>query len=560
MVGEPLRIAINHTIHGNPLLLDSLRYELSTGERYSLTRLSYLISGLSFETETGDWIEAEGGIGYIDLKKRLLNFECELPKNSYRAVRFDVGLDATTNHCNPATYPPKHPLNPDFNQLHWTWSDGYIFMALEGRFYDEEQRLSGFVYHYANDANRVTVNLPIQLDHMHQSLVELNLDVGQLLQFPSQISFRKDGQSTHSHQGDVISEKLKGNLPGVFRVAGIGQTTLLAKPAPPPPIDMPAEFTAYPFTIGSNFPRPDLPLDNPLIEERIRLGEALFFDPRLSKNRSISCASCHEPSQAFSDDQPQSIGVSGNPTRRHSMPLFNLAWKDAFFWDGRVQSLREQIFHPIEHPDEMGFSDDELLVRLQEDPTILTLFAQAFSPGTITREHISLALENYLLTLVSYDSKFDAAMLGKAVLTDSEKRGFELFMTEYEPRSRRYGADCFHCHGCALFTDNQFHNNGLLPGTDTGRSEFTGLPSDDFKFSTPSLRNVALTAPYMHDASLDTLEAVIEHYDNSIHYSATLDPNLLKHPRDGIQLSSEDKQALVDFLMALSDPKFSEID
>ena len=190
MVGEPIRIAINHTIHGNPLLLDSLRYELSTGERYSLTRLSYLISGLSFETETGDWIEAEGDIGYIDLKKRLLNFECELPKNSYRAVRFDVGLDATTNHGNPATYPPKHPLNPDFNQLHWTWSDGYIFMALEGRFYDEEQRLSGFVYHYANDANRVTVNLPIQLDHMHQSLVELNLDVGQLLQFPSQISFR----------------------------------------------------------------------------------------------------------------------------------------------------------------------------------------------------------------------------------------------------------------------------------------------------------------------------------------------------------------------------------
>ena len=129
-------------------------------------------------------------------------------------------------------------------------------------------------------------------------------------------------------------------------------------------------------------------------------------------------------------------------------------------------------------------------------------------------------------------------------------------MTEYEPRSRRFGADCFHCHGGALFTDNQFHNNGLKQADDLGRIEFSGRESDRYKFSTPSLRNVALTAPYMHDGSLGTLEEVIRHYSEGIHVSDTLDPNLAKHPREGIQLSQVDQQALIAFLETLSDPAY----
>jgi cytochrome c peroxidase len=148
-------------------------------------------------------------------------------------------------------------------------------------------------------------------------------------------------------------------------------------------------------------------------------------------------------------------------------------------------------------------------------------------------------------------------MSGKAQLSPSEQRGFELFMTEFEPRSRQYGADCFHCHGGALFTDNRFHDNGLAQiAADRGLTETTGNPLDANKFSTPSLRNIALTAPYMHDGRFQTLEEVVEHYSSAITSRATLDPNIAKHPTSGLQLSAQDKTALVDFLKTLSDPQY----
>ncbi|MCZ6671809.1 MAG: cytochrome C peroxidase [Verrucomicrobia bacterium] len=553
---ESVRIAISHTVDGNPLRLDSLRYELASGERYSISRLSYLISEVAFETETGEWVSAGDAVGYFDVSKRLLDFDCQLPEQSYRAMRFSIGLVPETNHSDPAGYPAKHSLNPDHNQLHWTWATGYIFMAVEGRFYDQDKQLNGYVYHFANDVNRVIVNLPIQLMHSNNTLIELVFDLSVLFEFPSAISFISDGNSTHSHEGDIITGKLKQNLPAAFRVQRIKQTISTEEVAPPEPIDMPSEFTPFAFKMSRNFSRPDLPVDNPLIEERVELGEKLFFDTRLSRNNSISCASCHQPEKAFSDSNPQSQGVSDKRTRRHSMPLFNLAWKREFFWDGRVNALRDQVFHPLQHPDEMGSNIEELIVRLSGDPNYSNRFARAFTPGGISREHIGLALESYLLTLVSYHSKFDDAMAGKALLTKEEKRGFELFMTEYEPRSGRYGADCFHCHGGALFTDNQFHNNGLTQGSDKGRGEFTGRESDQYKFSTPSSRNVALTGPYMHDGSMATLDEVIRHYSEGIQLSDTLDPNLAKHPMTGIQLSESDQKAMVSFLETLSDPLY----
>ena len=184
-------------------------------------------------------------------------------------------------------------------------------------------------------------------------------------------------------------------------------------------------------------------------------------------------------------------------------------------------------------------------------------FARAFDSEVITPERIGLALECFLLTLTSFDSKFDRSMRGEARLSDEEKRGFELFMTEYEPRMGQKGADCFHCHGGPLFSDHQFHNNGLSPiETDTGRERVTQDERDLYKFSTPSLRNIALTAPYMHDGRFETLEEVIEHYDHNLRRGPTLDPNLAKHPPTGIRLSSEDKKALVTFLKTLTDEKY----
>jgi cytochrome c peroxidase len=159
-----------------------------------------------------------------------------------------------------------------------------------------------------------------------------------------------------------------------------------------------------------------------------------------------------------------------------------------------------------------------------------------------------------MLTLTSYDAKFDRALRGKADFSDDEKRGFELFMTEYDPRTGQLGADCFHCHGGPLFSDHQFHNNGLeADAGDSGRQRVTGLHADIGKFSTPSLRNLARTAPYMHDGRFATLEEVVAHYSSGIHRTATLDPNLAKHPEGGLQLSPEDQRALVAFLKTLTE-------
>jgi len=301
-----------------------------------------------------------------------------------------------------------------------------------------------------------------------------------------------------------------------------------------------------------------LPMDNPLLEEGVALGERLFHDSIISIDDTVSCAACHDPNLAFSDDRPLSRGFEGRFGKRHSMPLFNLAWKSSFFWDGRAKSLREQVLKPIQDPQEMAANLDHVLWRLNRNTSYKQDFDKAFGEGEVTSEKLALALENFLLTLTSYDSKFDRAMAGKAKLSEDEKRGMELFFTEYEPRSQQYGADCFHCHGGANFSDHQFHNNGLKPTEDLGRYGATKKASDRWKFSTPSLRNVGLTAPYMHDGRFASLEEVVAHYSGPMHQSETLDPNLAKHPKGGLQLSAKDQASLVSFLKILSDPKFTE--
>jgi cytochrome c peroxidase len=200
----------------------------------------------------------------------------------------------------------------------------------------------------------------------------------------------------------------------------------------------------------------------------------------------------------------------------------------------------------------MDESLERVAAKLTALPAYPPRFRAAFGSDDITAEKLGLALEQYLLTLTAFDSKFDLALHGKAKLDASEKRGLELFMTEYDPRTGQFGADCFHCHGGALFTDNQFHNNGLVPtGTDAGRFEVTGKESDRNKFSTPSLRNLVRTAPYMHDGRFQTLEEVVAHYNAGVERSPTLDPNLAKHPPTGLHLSEADQHALVAFLKTL---------
>jgi cytochrome c peroxidase len=265
------------------------------------------------------------------------------------------------------------------------------------------------------------------------------------------------------------------------------------------------------------------------------------------------------------------------------MSLFNLAWKTSFFWEGRAPSLREQALVPIQDPTEMGETLPHLSAKLaakgtnpDSSPAIHTaptpegtclppqttndypaLFTAAFGSSEITPEKIGLAIESYVLTLLSSDSKFDRVMQRRALFTPEEQRGFFLFSTEYDPRFGLRGADCFHCHGGPLFQNPGFANNGLdSEFKDLGRAKVTGKDWDKGKFAIPSLRNVALTAPYMHDGRFATLEEVVEHYNSGLKRSPTLDPNLAKHPTDGLRLTPEDKKSLVAFLKTLTDDRF----
>jgi cytochrome c peroxidase len=549
-----LELTIDPVFNGEALRLDSLRYQSSAKETLSITRLSYLLSGFALERDDGSWTEIPETIAWIDSASRCHTVLLEnIPAEKFSSLRFHIGPDPAQNSADVTKFPATHALNPNLNGLHWTWQTGFIFLAIEGHFRTGNNEPKGYAHHLARDPNRTRISLSAPLDLTHDAGALIHFDIASLLNAPRPLSFEKDGTATHSREGDPIAAALVANLPGSFRIHRIASSAPVVRNLKPvTPIDLPEKFTPFRFTMSRTFPIPDLPRDNPLIEERVALGEKLFHEKALSRDGSISCASCHHADAAFTDKLALSQGIDGQKSDRNSMPLFNLAWKREFFWDGRAPSLRQQVLMPIADHREMDESIDRVCEKLTAIPEYQNLFRAAYRSPGITAEKVSLALEQFLLTLSARDSRFDRAMAGQATLSSEEQRGFELFMTEYEPRTGQYGADCFHCHGGALFSNHQFHNNGLT-GNDRGRAKVTNSPADEHKFSTPSLRNLALTAPYMHDGRFATLEEVIEHYSSGIQRSATLDPNLAKHPASGLNLSANDKSALVAFLKSLTE-------
>jgi cytochrome c peroxidase len=313
--------------------------------------------------------------------------------------------------------------------------------------------------------------------------------------------------------------------------------------------------TPFRFTYPAHFPRPSLPLDNPLTEEGVALGQELFHDKRLSGNGTQACASCHQAAHGFAEPRAVSVGAEGTLGTRNSMPLMNLAWKAKFFWDGRAAPLRTQVLMPIEDPAEMNAKLGDVLARLKAGE-YAPKFRAAFGTPEISADRLARALEQFLLTLVAGNAKFDQVIRGGAKLTDEEQRGFELFHTEYDPRRGQFGADCFHCHGGPLFQNVDFANNGVEGGP--GRASITAQTADEGRFAVPSLRNVTRTAPYMHDGRFATLEQVIRFYDHGVRPRRNLDPNLLKHLPRGLQLSQDDQRALLSFLKTLEEPEISE--
>lgn len=315
----------------------------------------------------------------------------------------------------------------------------------------------------------------------------------------------------------------------------------------------------YKFPELKYFPEMPLPASNPVTVEGAELGRFLFYDPVLSFDHSISCASCHKQEAAFSDaPNAFSKGFNGGEMKRNTMPLFNLAWYPAMFWDGKAVSLEEQVFHPVRAHDEMNLQWSVAAERIAKSKFYRKKFRAAFGDRQIDSVLIANAIAQFERTLISYRSKYDKVLRGETVFTKDEYDGFILVndMTK---------GDCLHCHTTdadPLGTTLTFSNNGLDTASrpayyrDKGRGAVTGNPEDNGKFRIPSLRNVALTAPYMHDGRFKTLEEVLAFYSEGVSLSVNIDSKMGLAHRKGVRLTNDEKRKVIAFLHTLTDSAF----
>ncbi|MBD1208023.1 MAG: c-type cytochrome [Ignavibacteria bacterium] len=327
---------------------------------------------------------------------------------------------------------------------------------------------------------------------------------------------------------------------------------------------LPAHF------VNDNAARYVAPADNPVTDAGATLGRVLFYDKKLSLNNNTACATCHKQELAFTDNKRLSEGFMGGQTRRHSMSLNNIAYIDAdggggngrggaatmgFFWDTRAATLEIQALAPIQDPTEMGMTLDSLTKRLAQTDYYKPLFASAFGSADVTSDRIAKALAQFMRSLITYRSKFDIGLQTNFQnFTAQENRGRAIF-------NGRDG-NCATCHGTRQLIMERPENNGLdaVSTTDLGLAEVTGNQRDAGRFRVPSLRNIELTAPYMHDGRLLTLEDVVEHYNSRVQPHPNLSNQLRANnqantPRR-LNLSTADKQALVAFLKTLTDAEF----
>jgi cytochrome c peroxidase len=316
------------------------------------------------------------------------------------------------------------------------------------------------------------------------------------------------------------------------------------------------DSTPYVLEIG-RFPMPNLN-DNPLTNAGVQLGRMLFYDQQLSANSTQSCASCHLQAFAFNDTALFSRGIRGFKGTRNAMSVFNTAWhSNGFFWDGRSVLLRHQAILPIQDPLEMDETLENVIAKLKQDPKYNVPFVKAFGSNSINIKNVSLALEQFMNSIVSNQSKYDKYLDGQVSLSDAEERGRVLFFKEFNAAlPLQSGADCAHCHGGINFENDRYMNNGLDTDAemkDIGRQEVTQKSTDKARFKVPTLRNLSYTAPYMHDGRFKTLEEVVAHYNTGIKVSSTLDPALVQTVDTGLRLTSQDIQDLIAFLKTLDD-------
>jgi cytochrome c peroxidase len=326
-----------------------------------------------------------------------------------------------------------------------------------------------------------------------------------------------------------------------FRARGLGWPEPQAGGVPSAfTVEVLDEMSQFPGGLAP-LPSPPEPTDNPSSPAKVELGRLLFHDNRLSRDYSMSCATCHDPARAYSDGRPRAVGIAHTVLRRRTPSLLNAAYNPLQFWDGRVHSLEEQASQPILSANEMGIPDRRFLVeRLRAVPAYQEKFRAAFR-REVDFEDVTRAIAAFERTLVTPDSAFDRYALGdKQALTAQQKRGLILFIGK---------AACAQCHNGPNFTDNRFHSLGLLPGEnengDPGRFALTKDPADRHSFKTPSLRSAALGSPYMHDGSIASLPEVIDFYDQGGGSGAKSDFIVR------LQLTAPEKEDLLAFLQAL---------
>lgn len=316
----------------------------------------------------------------------------------------------------------------------------------------------------------------------------------------------------------------------------------------------------------AEFGMPVLPADNPFTQEGILLGRMLFYDPILSIDSSISCASCHRQENAFAEPLDRSVGFRGLRTPRNAMALFNMAYHHGFFWDARVKTLRELVFEPIQAHNEMAMTLPTLRERLKRNKMYVEYFKKAFNKEPNLYD-MSLAMEQFLLSIVSKDSRFNQFFPGDNfdVLNSSELRGAFIYngLVDFDANGFTKGADCFHCHGGELAQQlnpsmGGIASNGLdAAPKDLGFGGITNKTSDMGTFKAPSLLNIAVTAPYMHDGRFNTLEEVIDHYSEGVHYeNPSIHPQMAAHGGIQLNLSANQKADLIAYLKSMTDSTF----
>ena len=304
------------------------------------------------------------------------------------------------------------------------------------------------------------------------------------------------------------------------------------------------------FKKPANFPEANYHFNtNEITQAKFELGRKLFYEPRLSRDNTVSCGGCHIQSAGFTHHgHDVSHGIDDRLGKRNSPPIMNLAWGKTFFWDGGVFDLDLQPIVPITNPVEMDETMENVLSKLRNHPDYPGLFNKAFGSSDINTERVMKALSQFMVMLVSANSKYDSVMRNQgATFTADEKQGYELFKTH-----------CGSCHKEPLFTDESFRDNGIGagPNNDEGRYLVTLNESDKYKFKVPSLRNISYTAPYMHDGRFITIEAVLEHYVGHVKNTPNLDPLLKQGTVPGISSTSAEQSKIIMFLRTLNDKDF----